>query len=445
MYSTNNYSSKILFSYSKHRISWMFFLYIYILVATIFQLLFLEYSIVGIMSFVLLSIISVYSVEFELAHPLTLYVPIFTLYSIGYPVLKLLDIDIVTVASLDPRTLITEWIAICSFIIFMGNKRIKYDDSLFAKKSHVTFLIKIAYVLISALTLMGFVIVMKNGYLTKNQIADNSNILLRISELASYSFVIFALLLNSQPCINRKRKLYSFAFGAVLMLLGMLINGERSLILNYLICFLIYYSVLSKKLDIKKIILIVIALVIFFGISSSLKMAFVRGSVAKIEEKFIISFFKSDFFSASFNLNYLFLNERIWAYKYGTSYLYAFLSPIDFLIPGIKNLSLARWNQSTFWPLSSTGYGFTIVGEALMNFGYIGVFAFNVFFALLTKKIYYKSNISRYHFIRYLFFISLSMYAVRADFANILSPFFKYSILITFVLAWIENSIKKSK
>ncbi|WP_433055268.1 O-antigen polysaccharide polymerase Wzy [Dactylosporangium sp. CS-033363] len=64
-------------------------------------------------------------------------------------------------------------------------------------------------------------------------------------------------------------------------------------------------------------------------------------------------------------------------YQHGLSYLHALLN----LVPGQSQVPLAQWLVDRYAPGSSSGYGFSLTGEAYLNFGLVGI---PVLFALLT-------------------------------------------------------------
>ena len=57
------------------------------------------------------------------------------------------------------------------------------------------------------------------------------------------------------------------------------------------------------------------------------------------------------------------------AYQHGASYAHALLN----LIPGHKQTPLAEWLVNRYAPGSSSGYGFSLTGEAYLNFGLLGI------------------------------------------------------------------------
>jgi hypothetical protein len=64
-------------------------------------------------------------------------------------------------------------------------------------------------------------------------------------------------------------------------------------------------------------------------------------------------------------------------YQHGATYLHALLN----LVPGHPQPALSQWLVDRYAPGSASGYGFSLTGEAYVNFGLVGI---PVLFALLT-------------------------------------------------------------
>ena len=64
-------------------------------------------------------------------------------------------------------------------------------------------------------------------------------------------------------------------------------------------------------------------------------------------------------------------------YQHGVTYLHALIN----LVPGHPQVPLQQWLVDRYAPGSSSGYGFSLTGEAYLNFGLAGI---PVMFALLT-------------------------------------------------------------
>jgi oligosaccharide repeat unit polymerase len=64
-------------------------------------------------------------------------------------------------------------------------------------------------------------------------------------------------------------------------------------------------------------------------------------------------------------------------YQHGATYLHALVN----LIPGHSQPALSQWLVDRYAPGSASGYGFSLTGEAYLNFGPVGI---PVLFALLT-------------------------------------------------------------
>jgi hypothetical protein len=103
-------------------------------------------------------------------------------------------------------------------------------------------------------------------------------------------------------------------------------------------------------------------------------------------------------------------------YQHGASYLHALLN----LVPGQPQVPLSQWLVDRYAPGSASGYGFSLTGEAYLNFGLAGI---PVLFALLTAAHRWLANrIDRAPFYAYcsLLFTVAWMYGFRGDSQSLL-------------------------
>ncbi|WP_432834226.1 O-antigen polysaccharide polymerase Wzy [Dactylosporangium sp. CA-092794] len=103
-------------------------------------------------------------------------------------------------------------------------------------------------------------------------------------------------------------------------------------------------------------------------------------------------------------------------FQHGLSYLHALLN----LVPGQPQEPLSQWLVDRYAPGSSSGYGFSLTGEAYLNFGLLGI---PVLFALLTLVHRWLANrIDRAPVYAYgsLLFTVAWMYGFRGESASLL-------------------------
>lgn len=98
---------------------------------------------------------------------------------------------------------------------------------------------------------------------------------------------------------------------------------------------------------------------------------------------------------------------------------------------------LADWFVSWYAPNSPSGYGFSLTGEALLNFGLWGIpivfFLLSVLHRILMNRSG-RSDISCYMSV---VFLATWLYALRGDFAQLFSTML-YAALIFAVLSWVR-------
>ncbi|WP_405461105.1 O-antigen polymerase [Paenibacillus sp. HJGM_3] len=422
----------------------MFFVYFFMGIATLIQLL-LDSSVISILSFIILTFICFYSIDFDILHPFVWFVPVFTIYSISFPLLFILG---ATEYYFTKETLLLEWLALCVFIVTTGNKQVSYNKLLLTKKSEL--IIVILYVVTILLTLLQVIFIVSLGYTTKISIAQSNNFFIVMGRFASNGLIIPSIFLYLQPKATAKIRIWHFSIGLMVLSLAFLASGDRSVVLKYILTYVFLYNVTYKKIKISTFTVMGILGLSLVAIMSPLKMFIANGFIAVTspERSFFIDILYSEFYAASFNLNYLLLMQDLWNYRLGSTLIYDLLSPFDLLNVNpfnINNFSAVYWNQSTFWKTSTSGMGFTLVGEGYLNFGIIGIVIWYVFIALFVKWFYFKSNKSNYRFVLYLLLISVMLYSNRADLANIFSPFFKYGILPIVLIEIITNIKRKQK
>lgn len=404
----------------------MLFVFASILALSLFQLI-NDNILWSIFCFILIWFISLTSIKFDVLHPYVWFIPIFTIYSVGYPLYLMVN-DSLTF--FDIRVLQLEWLALCVFILVVGNKQIKYDfkNYVFNANSIIPKLLLFACAIMSLIYIL---LVIQSGVTSKMGVVSSSNPLILLGNM----FVNFTpvplsyIILN--PKVNNKNKILLYLFFLLIQLLNFAVNGQRAIIISFLFFGVMIYNLTIRKINRKTFLMLLTAGILLITILADFKMVLMRGyPVSSNDTEFINKLLSSEFQTSSQNLNYLLSVKDTWNYKYGSTLIYDILAPIDFLLPvDINRFSAINWYQSTYFAQSNSGQAFTLVGEGYINFGVLGVVIWYILIGLLVKAIYYKSSNSRNWLILYLLLIIQIMYSNRADLANIFSPLFKYGLL----------------
>ena len=219
-----------------------------------------------------------------------------------------------------------------------------------------------------------------------------------------------------------------------LLVLTFLVNGDRSLVIKNVICGVLVYHILIKKISFKKALYIGFAAILALTIMSPLKMILLRqesGQVvaSKDERNLVVKLLESDFHAAGLNFNTLITGKDRYDLKYGETWIYDVVRPFDMVLPiDISNFGVMQWYQNLFYPGKITGMGFTLPGEGYVNFGIVGVVIQMIAVAVIVNFLYKASCRSGLFLSLYICLIPIFMYANRADLANILSPLVKMLI-----------------
>ncbi|UOE41548.1 oligosaccharide repeat unit polymerase [Chryseobacterium suipulveris] len=217
----------------------------------------------------------------------------------------------------------------------------------------------------------------------------------------------------------RFRKISIIAYITILVIvLGLLFAGSRTIPLQVILMILGLYSLLYKKVNLIRFLgFILIGLITMFSV------VILRGyqqdsktSGADIVMDLIIN-----------NRNNFLAIEQVRdnGYTYGESMLSQFVAPIPFfqnllLSSGYKEQELSSQKLFTFITLGELdkfyGIGTTIIADVYIAFGVIGAIFFMSFLGYTINKNRIKANNSIFALTAYAIFISYSIYLARAEY-----------------------------
>ncbi|MBK03907.1 MAG: hypothetical protein CL932_10860 [Deltaproteobacteria bacterium] len=125
--------------------------------------------------------------------------------------------------------------------------------------------------------------------------------------------------------------------------------------------------------------------------------------------------------------------------KYGWTYIQSMLN----LMPSFiyrQGVPLVDWFKNEFAPGSDSGYGFSLEGEAFMNFGFPGIFIFFFCFGKLLLYFYNAKNKgSLFGFYMYYFCLIFAVYTLRGDSLMLFKGFSYATGFFYFILALSTN------
>lgn len=395
---------------------------------------------IQIIAMVILCFAAIVLSEFDLLHPYFWFSSIFTIYSISYPILY--KYGYVTKFGYSKDLMILQWLALSVFLIVVTPRKIIRTNALTYSRSSILnrYLINILCILV----LVSSIIIVREGYANKKEIYSSGNIFL----LLSINFTIILTIIYMYQLIfqiNRKNKLDKLLIikVAISIFIITMFTGERDLIFRFLVVsILILYT--FNKINNKHLFLLTPLIIVGLPFSHIYKYFFLTGSITSSIEinpgNLFFEFLDGEFISASRNLQVLLNNSEFTKGLFsGSSILNDFIR--IFYTTGFTH---GQWYNDTFFPdVATTGYGFTLVGEGYVNWGYYGVILVFMVIGFFIRFLYLKSNKNIYFLVIYLYTVPIYMYSIRADLGNIFSPFIKHLLFSMLVIKLIEEIINK--
>lgn len=398
-----------------------------------------------IVSFLILVIGAMVIVNFNIAHPYVWYSFFFSLYTLGYPILLLTgENNPIYNYGYSKELIFIHWLALTSFLLIVTPRVVnikgirKHINNESFKHSKIVFWI------LTFLSLLYALYLSQQGFNTKGDLSNSDSFLvfagLRI--LLVYTLIAGVQLTKSAVNFNRsKRSLYYYLLITfVTIFLVVFYSAERDLIFRYiLIAFFVYYVFLYKRKHNFRLIIMAALLFLSIPISRSIKFLGLRGETVSLDSNIFIEFINSEFHTQSRNVQLLLNQDMYRGFFEGRSFYSAIPSLFN-----ISEFSALRWFDNTFYSHTSTGMGFSLVGDGYVNLGYLGVIFMFVILGVVIKISYQKSAKNIYFFMIYLMSIPLAIYIIRADLNNFISQFFKQVCLVVLIY-WLVDEIMARK
>lgn len=388
-----------------------------------------------ILAMVLFCFTAAKMVTFDILHPLTWFSSFFCLYSVSYPLLC--QIGIYSKYFYNKEIIFYQLLAIFIVTIIIGtNKNKKLNiDNLQKDFSTLGIINKILYSFIIIAVFLGTLFVSNGGYTGKDDVYANGgffiNIIFRLPLVLTIIYTIFVILyfhkINKLPWKN-------IIIVGVSLLSLTLFSGERDFLFRFIMInlFIFWYI---RKINLKKIIVLLPALASIIPISAAFKYYFTRGVVYNQDLSIINSFLAGEFESSAKNLQLLINNKDITEGILGyQQILLDFISVFD-----TSMISPSNWFNRTFYPWSKSQYGFSLVGEGYVIGGTLGIVLLFVIIGLLIKMFYIRAHKNIYWISGYFYFITVVIYSFRGDLGTILSALIKQIIFVSIGLQILQR------
>lgn len=381
--------------------------------------------------FLLLCLTAASLVRFDLLHPYVWFPSVFALYSLSYPLLY--KLDIVTNFDYTKSLVMLEWLALSVFLFVIPSRRKIYKFDFQIKKTNNLNWLLLHFLLF--VVLISVAMIMTGNYANKRDIYANASLFVQVSfSLAIVLTVLYVFQFTNSYLETQKINYKLLAKVFFVLFIFTIISGERDLLFRFIVLtILMLYA--FNKIRTLHLVLMIPVLLLLLPLSHAYKYFFLSGQRSATDisslNSVIHRVLDGEFISASRNLQIL-LNhapETKGLFDGFTIFndFVRIIFPTDF-----TNVS---WFNDTFFPhVSTTSYGFTLVGQGYINWGYVGIITVFFIAAFFLRFLYLRSSNNIFAFIMYIYSIPLYMYSIRADLANIFSPFIKHLLFSLIVI-----------
>lgn len=403
--------------------------------------------------FIILYIVCLSSIDFDISHPFVWFIPLFTLYTIGYPLMyeqgyyatlpNCGDIE------MNSYTVLAHWCALATFIITVSNKQVAYRKAYHYKVN--SLVVKVITMGLVLSLFMQYIAVMQSGFHTKREILDglSTSLFFRLGKMATQILPITTALLILDMSIKKREKIFWLLLINGLSFLQMVIIGERSAILQIVVVELLAYNIRIKKISLKKAFIFGGAILFFIIIAVGMKASLGKNwdfDLFLSKEPLWVKIFNAEFSCASINTANILNHQGIWEYEYGLKYLLLFFLPFTFQplsgfmkILGFKNLfhiaDNSAWYHDNILIGAKSGYGFSMVADGYMESGFLGVIVLYFLLGMIVKKAYRKSSSSILYLTFYIVMIPIFIYSTRATLLYFITYSVKYILLPLAILS----------
>ncbi len=389
---------------------------------------------VQVVTFVIQFLLTIVLGKVDFASPRMWFLGGVTVYSIGYPLLYMIEFE--SGVAFTPEPLQWSWLAYFVFVIFFSEKK---NIKRFRKKyvNDKTFVKYFFYV--SGVFVLGSLIpIILGGYTDKGEIYNDGNIYISLAFwiiYAVHTIYVWLMQINYQ---NDKKNRYIILYIGIISLLMTMFSGERDILFRFILI-TIFSMYINKSITPKMLGICFAGLIGLIPLSRMLKYYFLSSDLIATDfyespYMLIIGIIGGEFESASKNLQILAndSDNSMGEFMGGT-----YISDITRIF-GYSPYSAISWFNERYYPGSIVGHGFTIIGEGYINFGILGIILNFVIIAVLLSYLYNNRFKSEVYTTIYICIIPTMIYVMRADFSNLISPLVKQVLipllLVRFVL-----------
>ncbi len=395
--------------------------------------------VIHVCAITLVCITSIIISKFDIMHPYFGFSLVYTLYSIGYPMLCVIGTSSYDYAK---SQLLYSTIGLLIALLTIGPKKIEKID--ISKESDKTIDYKYMdyfIIVLVAFSVLASLMLLRRGYSGKTQMQRANDLYYRFGVYSVRFLTLFSIMRITNLYLQNKKYKWIVLSGGIATLMFGLLTGERDSFIRFFVC--VFYILFVSNVINKKHFLILSPLaVVFMGMSNTFKYFFLTGNLRGTFDfsNVFENFFGSDFSAAGRNLQYLLDHEWTNGYFGFKLIITELLYP---LLPSSVRVNPDRWFNYNVHDGGFHGYAFTLVGTGYIVSGVIGVVVVFIIVGLIIRALYNRSNKDVYYLTIYIYTTTILMYAMRQSLNTFSNSFMKEIIVVMGVCA-VFNRIMKN-
>lgn len=410
-----------------------------------------------IMGFLVMVASAIHGAKYDLRHPWVWFGGGLALYSVGAPVLYLMDLF--DVYQSYNHVIILEYVALLSFLLGAFCERQDYSAISYKGLADIRAGAVPIMILSFAISILYLASYLRLGEVMKTEKHFAGNVYLKLDIAYSVLIVAFVVIAVARVREGAHPPYLLLFLMTIYFVLSFLIGGERGivvrLVLSYVLIHITFYPHV-KRAYLFCGILVLIMLSTAMGMYKNYLLTGeqtgvagrVAGEMGFSMDTVALLLLGSEFQTPSANLALLSreIPERI-SFWWGRSTLTEIVAVfyVGFLSDRDVLPSTASWFTREFFPdfyEAGGGQGFTLVGQGYLDFGVVGVIVLFWVIGMVVRKVYSWSAKSAVGLVVSLGMIPNCLYSIRQTIAPAMSQTLKHVIVPLLVMYVIGKAVR---
>ncbi len=369
--------------------------------------------------------------EFAPTHPVVWLLPFIYIYHGSTSLYHILELETATYPS---ETTLCVWIAVLTigtyFSVFSKGLKDRCQTYSFTAYTIPNRLVSVVYVLTLALLFLDMFQFLSSGAMSKIDAYIFGMEAIDLNFSHSLFIVSYTILLAYRLFIGKRIPYLLIGCTLCGTFMALLVLGERDLFLRPLAITLLLLSIRSRNLK-WGVLAIGCASVFLVPVLGAVKSYFTLGYRPADGSSIFLSPFYGEFLRVGKNLEVIMDNVLSWDYYYGETLVWDLMRGF---IPGflyVPQNPTSWFNDTFFSTLRSRGgaNGFSLMAEGYINGGHMGVMVWYLLLSIFAHVFHVVSRKSALCLAAYIYMIPFMIHVQRADFSNLISPFWKQMLL----------------